>query len=72
MIISEEELIAKSDYVTRYTGNSSAGDVNLSNIQANATRMSLTPGAGNSGKNYIPKNIAISSNGVITVRNVSD
>ena len=72
MIIAEEELIAKSDYVTRYTGNSSAGDVNLSSIQANLTHMALTPGAGTSGKNYIPKNIYISSNGVITVRNMSE
>jgi len=72
MIISEEELTAKSDYVTRYTGNSSAGEVNLTGIQANSTRMNLTPGSGASGKNYIPRNISISSGGVITVRNVAD
>jgi len=72
MIISEEDLIAKSDYVTRYTGNSSSGEVNLSSIQANGTRMTLTPGAGTSGKNYIPKNISINSSGAITIRNVAD
>lgn len=72
MIIAEEELAAKSNYVTRYTGNSSSGDVNLSGIQMNSTHMLLTLSSGSSGKGYVPKNISISSGGTITVRNISD
>ncbi len=73
MIISEEELTARSDYVTRYTGNATAANASLSDMQVNVTRLVLNnPSGSSTGKNYIPKNLVIGSGGTITVRNIAD
>ncbi len=73
MIISEEELTSKSDYVTRYTGNATAGNVSLTSMQVNTTRLILNTASGSSSeKNYVPQNLSISGTGNITVRNIAE
>ncbi len=70
MIISEEELAAKNDYVTRYSGNATASNVALSSIRADgSTKLVLNPSSGSSSsKNYVPRNLEIGTSGKITVR----
>lgn len=73
MIISEEELTAKSSYVTRYTANATANNVSLAGMRADGTTKLIlnTASGASSGKNYVPRNLEISGSGTITVRILS-